>query len=312
MPAHVYKVTKRDPMTHWYDDYERSDCGDVESAYLAAVAAFGRETGIARLAIREPQVAGWINFGLDPPVEGDGLTGLFPPDLAGFHDGAQIDLPVGLELVRVMLRESGAWCRLELDDRFLVHVGYDQYMYVGSEVPCPVAVAEARELGLFVEPISDSPWAYEFEDTDERRPADDAFWTEVGERAEAHGSLLLEATAVINRPAFHRLTPGDLAAVRDRLAPRTMLAVWPDLSPDVDAVLGDLPDGLFTIVWQDEQGRIMQQACDDRLHDELRAIVSGARAAMVIHTDGIAMLARAIAPDADGVVRARWAFHAED
>ncbi|MGI5175875.1 hypothetical protein ACQEVZ_06030 [Dactylosporangium sp. CA-152071] len=311
MPAYVYKVTKRDPMTHWYDDYERSDHGTVESAYLAAVAAFGRETGIARLAIREPQVAGRINFGLDPPVEGDGLTGLFPPDLAGFHDGAQIDLAVGLELVRVMLRENGAWCRLELDDRFLVHVGYDQYMYVGSEVPCPVAVAEARKLGLFVEPIPESPWAYEFENTDERRPADGAFWTEVGAQAEAHGSLLLEATAVVNRPAFHRLTPGALATVRDQLAPRTMLAVWPDLSSDVGAVLGDLPGGLFTMVWQDQQGRINQQVCDGRLHDELRAMVSGARAATIIYSNGIAMLARAIVADPDGVVRARWAFRAD-
>jgi hypothetical protein len=45
MPAHAYKVTKRDPMTHWYDDYDRSDRGPVETAYLAVVAAVAEETG---------------------------------------------------------------------------------------------------------------------------------------------------------------------------------------------------------------------------------------------------------------------------
>ena len=86
MPAHVYKVTKRDPMTHWYNDYERSDHGPVEAAYLAVVAAFAEETGITRLTIREPEVAGWTNFALDPPIEGDGLTEIFPPDLTGYHE----------------------------------------------------------------------------------------------------------------------------------------------------------------------------------------------------------------------------------
>jgi hypothetical protein len=312
MPAHVYKVTKRDPMTHWYNDYERSDHGPVETAYLAVVAAFAEETGITRLTIREPEVAGWINFALDPPIEGDGLTEIFPPDLTGYHDGAEVDLPVGLELVRVMLRESGAWCRLEFDDRFLVHVGYDQCMYVGSELPCAGAVARARQLGIFVEPIPESPWTCDFEDVGERSPADETFWAEVAQWTEARGSLLLEVTAVANRPVFHQLTRDNIAAVRDRLPPRAVLTVWPDLSPDIDAVLADLPSDLFTLVWEDQQGQINQQACNDRLHDELRAMAAGARGALITHTNGVEMLGRALLPDPDNVVRSRWVFHPPD
>ncbi|MET8953811.1 hypothetical protein ACWEO4_24645 [Streptomyces sp. NPDC004393] len=50
-------------------------------------------------------------------------------------------LGVGLELVRLMLRDSGAWCRLEAEGTFAVHVGWDQYLYIGSGRPCEEAVA---------------------------------------------------------------------------------------------------------------------------------------------------------------------------
>ncbi|MCE0445519.1 hypothetical protein LT493_12195 [Streptomyces tricolor] len=77
-----------------------------------------------------------MHFGGEPAVEGHGLDGLFPRDLTGYHDGGRGLLPVALELVRVMLRDQGAWCRLETGDVFTVHVGWDQYVYVGSDRPC--------------------------------------------------------------------------------------------------------------------------------------------------------------------------------
>ena len=45
------------------------------------------------------------------------------------------------DVVRAMLRDQGAWCRLEQRDTFTVHVGWDQYLYVGSDQPCEAAVA---------------------------------------------------------------------------------------------------------------------------------------------------------------------------
>ncbi|MGJ3559102.1 hypothetical protein ACR6C2_09870 [Streptomyces sp. INA 01156] len=90
------------------------DHGPVEAAYLAAIAAFADASDIDRLEIREPAVTGFVHFGVGPPVEGHGLGGLFPPDLTGYHDGAEVSLPVALELVRAMLRDQGAWCRLEV------------------------------------------------------------------------------------------------------------------------------------------------------------------------------------------------------
>lgn len=40
---------------------------------------------------------------------------------------------------------------------FTVHVGWDQYVYVGSDQPCADAVARTRALGLFPEPLTASP-----------------------------------------------------------------------------------------------------------------------------------------------------------
>lgn len=129
------------------------------------------------MAIREPQVAGFVHFGLEPPVDGFGLAGLFPTDLAGFHDGAQVPIAVAVELVRAMLRDSGAWCRLEVEGEFAVHVGWDQYLYIGSNRPCEAALARTRTLGLFPERLDASPYDFAPEDPQYvQRPADADFW----------------------------------------------------------------------------------------------------------------------------------------
>jgi small subunit ribosomal protein S1 len=120
MLAYGYRVTKfdfadRDEHGHYTgpeDSY--SDQGEVEAACLQAVAAFAADTGVAHLAIREPGVPSLAPFGAGPPVDGYGLDGLFPPALnastdpvlpPGFHDGAQVVLHTGLELVR----SPGEW-----------------------------------------------------------------------------------------------------------------------------------------------------------------------------------------------------------
>jgi small subunit ribosomal protein S1 len=129
-PSLVHRITKYDPADR--DEHGQytgaedtvSDHGPVEAAYLAAIAAFAEASDIDRLEIREPAVTGFVHFGVEPPVEGHGLGGLFPPDLTGYHDGAEVSLPVALELVRAMLRDQGAWCRLEVGDMFTVHVGW--------------------------------------------------------------------------------------------------------------------------------------------------------------------------------------------
>lgn len=123
---YMYRVTKYDPADrdehgHYTGTEDTvSDHGEIEAAYLQAVLAFAVEAGIERLSVREPQVPSLAHFGLERPLDNFGLEGLFPTGLTGFHDGAEVPLDIGLELVRRMLRDSGVWCRLEAEGTFAV------------------------------------------------------------------------------------------------------------------------------------------------------------------------------------------------
>lgn len=202
---HTYQVSKYNPAER--DEHgryvgmesPRSDHGPVQAAYLASVAAFAQESGVTSLAVREPGLV-VVNFGLEPTIDGYGLAGLFPPDLTGFHDGALVPIKVGLSLVRAMLRDNGAFCRLEVEDRFFIHVGFVQYVYVGSSVPCERSVALAHDRGLFVEPIGTSPQAAEFSDdtTGTRQPADAAWWARLASLITERGAVMLDEGYVLN------------------------------------------------------------------------------------------------------------------
>ncbi|WP_406356113.1 S1 RNA-binding domain-containing protein [Streptomyces sp. NBC_01635] len=313
---YVYRVTKYDPADrdehgHYTGAEETvSDHGQVEGAYLQAIEAFASDTGIEHLAVREPHLpVPFVSFGLEPPMDGFGLDGLFPTGPDGFHDGAEVSVGTAMDLVRVMLRDGGAWCRLEVEDAFAVHVGWDQYMYIGSSRPCETAVARTRALGLFPERTDASPYAFEAEDEGPQRPADDEFWAHL--RWSMHGSnaRVLEEQYAYNSERWHRLTPDNIDTVRAGLAPRARMAIWPDLSSDINAVLATLPaEGHVECVWQDRDGRMHSASADEDEFPELTARLSGASAAMILsmYADERVPLLAAVLPDSNGVVRARW------
>ncbi|MGW6979232.1 RNA-binding protein [Streptomyces sp. NPDC054932] len=314
-PAFVHRITKYDPADRdehgYYNGAEDSvsDRGPVEAAYLAAIAAFAEASGIDRLEIREPAVTGFVHFGAEPPVEGHGLGELFPPDLTGYHDGAEVSLPVALELVRAMLRDQGAWCRLEVGDVFTVHVGWDQYVYVGSDRPCADAVARTHQLGLFPEPLTGSPYAAELDEPEVTEAADEDFWARMRTALASRRTALLEEGHVRNATRWHRLTAENLDAVRAGLGPRAVLTVWPDLTPDVGAVLAALPEeGSVEFVWEAQDGTISAALVDDTEYEQLAALVADARAACALpgYHDERHPLLCAVLPDRDGVLRARW------
>lgn len=291
MLAYTYRVTKYDPADrdehgcYVGDEETDSDHGPVEAAYLQAVAAFAEDTGVDQLTIREPLLPGFAHFGLEPFVEGHGLTGLFPPDLTGFHDGAQVPVAVGLELVRAMLRGDGASCRLEVEDVFDVDVGWDLYVYVGTNQPCDRALSRTRALGLFPERLEASPYDPFFgEEPGEQRPADDIFWARLRWCIATHQAVILEEQYIYNVSRWHRLTSDTVDAVRAGLTPRAQLTVWPDLSTDIVEILAALPDedDSIELVWEDEHGQITSITADETQLTELAAQVTGARAATVL------------------------------
>ncbi|WP_330323749.1 S1 RNA-binding domain-containing protein [Streptomyces pseudovenezuelae] len=312
---YVYRVTKYDPADRDEDGHyigpedTFSDHDQVEAAYLQAVEAFAVSTGIDHLTVREPQVPSPVHFGVEEPLEGSGLDGLFPTGPSGFHDGAEMPLDISLELVRIMLRDGGAWCRLEAGDAFRVHVGWDQYLYIGSSQPCEDALARTRALGLFPERVDASPYDVEADGDDTQRPGDDEFWAGLHWAVASCRAGILEEAYVEGASRWHRLTRDTIDTVRAGLAPRARLAVWPDLSSDIDAVLGALPaEGLGECVWQDEAGRLHSAMADADEFPALATRISGAGAARLlpVSADERVPLFTAVMPDHDGVVRARW------
>ncbi|MET9350355.1 S1 RNA-binding domain-containing protein [Streptomyces termitum] len=305
-----YDPADRDEHGHYTGSEDTvSDHGEIEASYLQAVAAFAEDTGVDHLAVREPQVPSLAHFGSEPSVDGFGLAGLFPAGPTGFHDGAEVPLDIALELVRSMLRDNGAWCRLEAEGAFAVHVGGDQYLYLGSSRPCEEALARTRALGLFPERLDSSPYERETDGADVQRPGDDEFWAGLRWAVAACRAGLLEETYVEGASRWHRLTRDSIDTVRAGIAPRARLAVWPDLSSDVDAVIGARPaEGLVECVWQDKDGRIHSAVADEDEFAELAARLSDAEAAALlsIYADERASLFTAVMPDDDGVVRARW------
>ncbi|WP_086830700.1 S1 RNA-binding domain-containing protein [Streptomyces sp. NRRL B-24572] len=316
MLPYVYQVTKYDPADrdqhgHYAGTEDTtSDHGPVEAAYLRAVAAFAEDSGVDKLAIREPQLGGFAHFGLEPPIDGYGLANLFPAGPAGFHDGALVSIGVGLELVRAMLRDNGAWCRLEAEGEFAVHVGWDQYLYIGSNLPCETALARTRALGLFPERLDASP--YDFAPDDPayvQRPADADFWARLHWTVSAHRAVFLEEVFAVNASRWHRLTRDNIEAVRSQLAPRAQLAIWPDLLTDVDKAVAALPDeGLVEIVWEDEDGQITSTVVDETQFAAVTSQLASASAASVVsmYAGEDLPLFTAVLPDSDGVLRARW------
>jgi hypothetical protein len=313
---YIYRVTKYDPADRdehgHYQGAEdiRSDQGPTEAAYLTAVAAFAADSDITQVAIREPEVAlAFVHFGLEPAIDGHGLAGLFPPDLTGYHDGAEVPMTVALELVRAMLRDNGAWCRLEVDDQFLIHVGWDQYLYVGSTRPCHRAVAVTHQQGLFAERLTQSPYDKRIDDEPAARCADASFWTDLSALTRGHGTVLLEEGYVHNTSRWHRVTVDTLDATRALLTPRSRLLIWPDLRSDVAAVLAELPDeGLSEIVWQDRDGALTSRCISEEHYGQLPILLAEATAATSLsnYADDRRPLLTGVLPDPDGVLRARW------
>ncbi|MDX3656850.1 RNA-binding protein [Streptomyces sp. ID05-26A] len=294
MFKYVHRVTKH--------DVTRGE-PRPEAGYLAAVAAFADESGVVALTIRDPEICMPWTYADEPDVEGFGLAGLFPPGLTGYYDGARVSIADACGLVVAMVRDNGAWCRLE-DDDFFVHVSTEWTMYVGTAGPCPDAVSRARASGLRVEPVDSSPLDPARQPVRVAHAADEAFWAEVTRLAADRGTVILEERYVSNASRWHRLRAGDVESVPRRLTPRAALAVWPELNENVPAELPAVHDHEFgaTVVWEDRDGAITHVPFANYEYPVVAARLSQACAAMVCGEP----LLEAVLPDDDGVVRVRW------
>jgi hypothetical protein len=107
---------------------------ETENKYLYAFESFAYESGVRLLTVR----------GLD---KGPGT----PAEWQDLRNGATLSVDRAVDLVRLMLREGPVAARMEVEDRFFVHIGTDMYMWIGSHVDCVKAIADAERIGLFVD-----------------------------------------------------------------------------------------------------------------------------------------------------------------
>lgn len=117
-------------------EYER-----VEQLYLAALASLLDAAGRPELTVSEVQVA--------PSASAAARA---------VRDGARVGVAEALEICRLELREELS-CRLDDDQRFYVHVGFDFYLYVGCERLSPSVIAAIEGSGLFIEHKVPSPYS---------------------------------------------------------------------------------------------------------------------------------------------------------
>ncbi|PPK92233.1 hypothetical protein CLV92_11695 [Kineococcus xinjiangensis] len=319
---YVWKVTKYDPRdwnadgTYGGPQEEVSDRGPLEAAYLQALADFAADSGVTHLEVRNP--------GVFPRHDETGagrqvLEDVFGPDLAGLYDGATVDIAQAQRLVQVMLREEGLHCSLEAEGRFVVHLGWDQYMYLSSHRACEDAVARTAAAGLFPVRLPASPYEPD-EDDFLQVPADEAFWQRLDDLVLDRGEVLIEEDhhSGLGDTIFHRLTSQDLpsAALQSRLHPRAMLSVHPALERDIAAVAARAAaavadDDVSFLVWTDAEGRLHQHLLREEDADVEGRLRDARTAAWkpfgrdVLDPTTKPLLEAAL-PDPDGILRARW------
>ncbi|MBL4844659.1 MAG: hypothetical protein JKY65_03965 [Planctomycetes bacterium] len=124
----------------------------AEDAYVATILSFVKEAGgqllrVVGLESRDTAEAldAMVGFGL-------------PIECVPLREGQTISLSELGVVARMLLREL-AWCCLE-SETTRAHFGYDFYLYLAADRPCPASAALAARSGLFVEPC-DSPYAEE-------------------------------------------------------------------------------------------------------------------------------------------------------
>ena len=166
---HQWRVTKYDPRRRGPDGAFVGDDWTAASDIGGSFA--GRVLTVAEyLAIEDKYVRAALHFAAEAGVDALAIVGLEEhgaqaADPTGgaclvdglvLRDGDRVGGEALAQTCRLNLRAL-LWCKLE-DARMFIHFGYDFYMYIGSIVPCPASIADARELGLFVEPMA-SPYS---------------------------------------------------------------------------------------------------------------------------------------------------------
>jgi hypothetical protein len=167
---HSWRITKYDPI-------HRNERGHYLKDEWTSIADIGRIydghefTADSYRIVEDAYVATALEFLAEAGCNGLKITYLEPPRLldqsAKYLQDIVLDpravsrysIVTGAELndlCRMVLREI-LWCKLESENGFYLHFGYDYYMYVGSPCFSEKSIAYGRQQNLFIEEM-ESPY----------------------------------------------------------------------------------------------------------------------------------------------------------
>lgn len=113
---------------------------EIENAYVNAICYFLVECGVKKLKITD------LEKHEIPSEISNEMQSLY-------HSIQDNDILQSYEIRQVsklVLRES-IWCKLNDNENFFVHFGFDYYMYIGCTIKCENAIERITTSGLFIE-----------------------------------------------------------------------------------------------------------------------------------------------------------------
>jgi len=115
----------------------------IENAYVATALRFFKEAGLESLKVTS------LEQHNSPGVANSSLADIpFDPSLV--EESMNVSGEALESICRLVLREA-IWCRLESEEGFHIHFGFDYYMYVGSPVSSENSGVYGHQQGLFIE-----------------------------------------------------------------------------------------------------------------------------------------------------------------
>ncbi len=129
------------------EELSRDEYIKIENLYVDACVLLAMESEIATLNVKD-----YISDG-----ESDGQLKKHGLELSAINKHLlQIEIDELPIVVRQNLRGI-VYCKLEAEDSFYIHFGYDFYMYIGSIYDCRKSIRNIELSGLYVEPF-ESPY----------------------------------------------------------------------------------------------------------------------------------------------------------
>lgn len=125
---------------------------EVENNYILTIKLLMKNNGITKLFIRDLEK----NTSLNEVMENrNKFPELYSDEIINFFNNVENNMEINInqiELISKLILREHLWAKIENENNFFIHFGYDYYMYIGN-----IELPENIDTGLFIEEI-ESPY----------------------------------------------------------------------------------------------------------------------------------------------------------